>query len=103
MQCLIVQLHPDRDVSFRLEDFLQASRGLGRYPEIDRSDDASYINLNYFSENVPVLWQQLQQGVFDAPELGAWARRVAIVVCEGDAGDELLLHHFDSSEPIDSF
>lgn len=103
MKCLSIQLQPHRDSSHSPEEVIEQARRIGRFPEVDQDeslDDA--INLNFFTEFPGRLWHDLQSGLLDDPALGPWIKNVAIIICEGDqAGDYLLLHHFDSSESLD--
>ncbi|MET0068487.1 MAG: hypothetical protein ABW096_00505 [Candidatus Thiodiazotropha sp.] len=104
MKCLSIQLQPEKDTSHSAEAFIELSRLLDRYPEIEKGEDnGGYVNLNYFTEDLISLWGQLKTGIFENPSLGEWARKVAIVVAKGDSGwdDYLLLYHYDPSEKLD--
>ena len=105
MKCLTIQIQPERDSSQEFATFIEYSRKLGRFPEVDiNPDEGPQVYLNYFSEQLPLLWADLQQGIYQDPTIGSWAKRVSVVVCEGDKGwqDSLLLHHFDSGEMLDT-
>jgi len=104
MKCLSIQIQPELDLNHKPEELIELSRSLGRFPEVDEiTDDGKTIQLNYFSEQLPVLWQELQLGIFESSVVGQWAKKVSIVVCEGESGwdDFLLLHHFDPTEKLD--
>lgn len=61
------------------------------------------LTLNFFSEEVPVLWEKLQQGLLSSDGLGEWLRKVSIIACEGEQSwdDYLLLSHPDPAEKLD--
>lgn len=104
MKCLSIQLQPEIDLSHEAGELLELVRGIGRFPEVDKgNDDGVYINMNFFTEDAPSLWSELRQKVLGHSDLGAWIKKVSIVVCEGDYGwdDYLLLHHFDENEKVD--
>ncbi len=104
MKCLSIQLHPDRDTSFRPEDLIQHLKSIGRYPEIDIDQDKpQYVNLNLFTEDLNALSQQINTQVIDDEHLGPWVKNVSVIVCEGDQGwdDYILLWHYDKDELAD--
>ena len=104
MKCVSVQLYPALDTTFEVGDLLALVRSIGRFPEVDQDDvDPKSINLNFFTEDLQGFWQQFQQGVLNDPELGAWVKRIAVIVCEGDQGwdNYLLLWHHDQSQDTD--
>ncbi len=105
MKCLSIQLQPELDTTFDEKDVIDLVRSIGRSPEIDIGDDnGKYINLNFFTENLRLLWDELKTGFKKDKELGKWIDKVAIIVCEGNSGwdDYLLLLHYDKSEAIDT-
>lgn len=105
MKCLSIQIQATADARFSVEDVLYLSRKCGRYPEIDSDDDQSgNVNLNYFTEQLPVLWSDLKKHLYEDPNLGPWLKKASLVVCEGDDGwdNYLLLHHYDSNESTDN-
>lgn len=103
MKCLSLQLQPELDLAHEPRELLELVRGIGRFPEVDKSDDGVYITLNFFTEDAPSLWSELQHKVLEHADLGAWIKKIAIVVCEGNlASDEyLLLYHYDQNEKVD--
>jgi len=106
MKCLSIQLQPELDGNHDEKEVISLAKSIGRYPEVDSSDDdGRYVNLNFFTENLTILWKELKSGVLENKELGDWVRRVSIIVCEGENGwdDYLLLSHYDKSENIDEF
>lgn len=105
MRCLSIQLQPERDQRFKPEDLVALVKSLGRYPEVDRpKDDDRYVNLNFFTEEAPTLWQELQQGVLENDRLGDWVKQVAVIVCEAEqeSEDYLLLYSFEEGLLRDS-
>ena len=105
MKYLSIQIQTNLDDSYSVDDAIDLSRKLGRFPEVDSGDDkGKFIHLNYFSEDVARLWSELKTGMLDDAVLGPWLRNVAVIVCEGDKGpdDYLLLWHWDASEELDS-
>ncbi|SMF48192.1 hypothetical protein SAMN02745866_03124 [Alteromonadaceae bacterium Bs31] len=103
MKCLSIRINPKSDLGNQLERFVELSKSLGRYPEIDYEDNG-IVYLNYFSERLPELWRDLREGIFEHTEIGTWVRAVCEVVCEGEAGwhEALLLYHYDKNEQLDS-
>jgi len=104
VKCLSIQLQPKIDTSFTEKDLIDLVRSIGRFPEIDAGDDnKGYINLNFFTEDLIILWDELKQGFRKNKELDGWINKVAIIVCESDNGrdDYLLLSHYDTSETLD--
>ncbi len=100
LKCLTIQLQPDLDARFNEQALLQRVKALGHYPEVDAGEEfGPYINLNFFTEQAPLLWQQLQ-GLLNDQLVGDWLKRVAIVACEGEQGwdDYQLLYHYDPQE-----
>lgn len=105
MKCLSIQLQPKIDTSFNEKDLIELVRSIGRSPEIDTSDDkGKYISLHFFTEDLIVLWGELQQEFRKNNALNEWINKVAIIACEGDRGwdDYLLLSHYDESETINT-
>lgn len=105
MRCLSIQLQPERDQRFNPEDLVALVKSLGRYPEVDRpKNDDSYVNLNFFTEEAPALWQEIQRGVLENERLGDWVKQVAIIVCEAEqeSEDYLLLYSYDEGLLRDS-
>ncbi|GAA5316687.1 MAG: hypothetical protein AseanaTS_18910 [Candidatus Pelagadaptatus aseana] len=105
LKCLSIQMQPDLDDSHSEQEVIDRVKTLGRFPEVDLiEEDQRFVNLNFFTEELPVLWRELQQGLLQDDELGAWVKKVSIIVCEGDKSwdDYLLLSHPDASEKLDS-
>jgi hypothetical protein len=103
MKCISVQLHHRRDARFHLEDLLDLVRSVGRYPEVDKDEsDPETVNLNFFTEDIRLFWNDFEKGVLNDPEMGDWVKNTTIIVCEGDEGwdNYLLLWHYDQSEHI---
>jgi hypothetical protein len=109
MKCLSIQLQPQAttaggNASFTSDDLIRLVKSVGRYPEVDRDDaHPERISLNLFTEELPVLWQDIQNGVLGDSAMGNWVKQSTIIVCEGEAEDSLLLlSHFDSNEALDN-
>jgi len=105
LKCLSIQLQPSLDSSHNEEEVIVNVRALGCFPEVDViEEDERYVNLNFFSEEMPAVWQRLQAGLLNDGSLGAWVRKVAVIVCEGEQSwdDYLLLSHPDSQEKLDT-
>ncbi len=105
MKCLSIQIQPELSDQFKPEDVVALSRSLGRFPEVDKENDEDpNVYLNYFTERLPALWSELEEGLYKNEELGAWLKSVSICVCEGENGwdDHLLLHHYDKSQKLDA-
>lgn len=103
MKCLSIQLLPERDTSHDESEVIVLLKSLGHYPEIDSgNEDGRYLNLNFFTDDAPSLWQDIQSGVLEDKTLGSWIKNISIVICEGDTGwdDYLLLSHYDDSEEL---
>lgn len=104
MKCLSIQVQAGRDASHTVQELVEHVKVvLARFPEIDRDEeDEQTVQLHFFSEDIPLLWQQLQEKLFQDSVLGSWAKNVSIVVCEAEGDEMLLLSHFDQSEALDS-
>lgn len=105
LKCLSIQLQPELDDSHSEVEVIASVKALGCFPEVDVIDEGErYVNLNFFSEQMPAVWQKLQSGLLNDGSLGSWVRKVAVIVCEGEQGwdDYLLLSHPDPDEKLDS-
>ncbi|MFL0805191.1 MAG: hypothetical protein K6L81_15875 [Agarilytica sp.] len=93
MKCLSIQLQPELDTHFTTDDLIQHLRLMGRYPEIDRDPkNSKYTNLNLFTEELPKLSQEINDGLLNDPHIGSWVKNVAVIVAEGENGwDNCLL------------
>lgn len=102
MKCLTFELQPDIDASLDEKPLIDLVRSMGRFPEIDTyiRKEKDFINLNFFSEDLPLLWGELKSALEGDQEINNWVNRVAIIACEGEEGwdDFLLLRHYDESE-----
>ena len=103
MKCLVIQIETQRDQSHTVNELLELTRSKERFPEVDIDDDSNLVSLNYFTEDLAVLWQELQLNLFADGVLGSWLKKVAIVGCEGATGwdDALLLFHYNPNEKCD--
>lgn len=105
LKCLSIQLQPDLDSSHSEAEVIAKVKDLGCFPEVDVIDESErYVNLNFFSEQMPAVWQKLQHGLLNDPQLGPWLRKVAVIVCEGEQSwdDYLLLFHPDPEQDLDA-
>lgn len=105
MKCIIVQVHSHKNTQYTLDECLQAIRSTGRHPEVEPEEETpSIVNLNFFTEDAKVFWEEFQQATLTDSACGAWLKEVAIIVCEGEYGwnDALLLAHFEASEALDT-
>lgn len=104
MKCIIVQVHTHKNTQYTLDEYLHTIRASGRHPEVEpEEDNPSVINLNFFTEDAKVFWEEFQQVTQADPACANWLKKVGIIVCEGQYGwnDALLLAHFDPNEELD--
>ncbi|MDR7090191.1 hypothetical protein [Cellvibrio fibrivorans] len=104
MQCISIQIQPKYSRDFNREEFLQRVRAI-RSPEVDAIEEKGklYLSFNFFTEFPAPLWQALNACLYKDATYGATIAPVSVVICEGESDDEcLLLHHFDSSEQLDT-
>lgn len=105
MQCISIQIQPKYSRDFDREAFLQRVRTI-RSPEVDAIEEKGklYLSFNFFTEFPAPLWQALNERLYKDPTYSANIAPVSVAICEGETDDEcLLLHHFDSSEKLDTF
>lgn len=105
MQCISIQIQPKHSREFDRDQFLQRVRTI-RSPEVDAIEEKGklYLSFNFFTEFPAQLWQELSTALYQDATYGAVIAPVSVVICEGETEDEcLLLHHFDSSERLDTF
>jgi hypothetical protein len=104
MQCISIQIQPKHSREFNRDEFLQRVRTI-RSPEVDAIEEKGklYLSFNFFTEFPTPLWQALNECLYKDATYAATIAPVSVVICEGESDDEcLLLHHFDSSEQLDS-
>ena len=104
MQCISIQIQPKHSREFNREEFLQRVRAI-RSPEVDAIEEKGklYLSFNFFTEFPAPLWQALSESLYKDPAYAAIIAPVSVVICEGETDDDcLLLHHFDSNEPLDT-
>jgi len=104
MQCISIQIQPKHSRDFDREEFLQRVRAI-RSPEVDAIEEKGklYLSFNFFTELPAQLWQELNSCLYQDPAYAAIIAPISVVICEGESEDEcLLLHHFDTSEPLDT-
>lgn len=105
MQCISIQIQPKYSRDFDRTAFLDRVRAI-RSPEVDAIEEKGklYLSFNFFTEFPAGLWQELQNNLYKDDTYAAVIAPVSVVICETEADDQcLLLHHFDSSEQLDSF
>lgn len=103
MQCISIQIQPRHSREFDRDQLLQRVRPI-RSPEVDAIEEKGnlYLSFNFFTEFPAPLWQALRECLYKDPAYAAVIAPVSVVICEGETDDDcLLLHHFDSSEPLD--
>jgi hypothetical protein len=107
MHCISIQIQSEHLADFNRKDFLTRVRALGRSPEIDSFTEkgTEYLIYNFFTEQPKILWQTLEKELYKNSQYGAIIGPVSVAVCENenDAADFLVLHHFDSTQKIDTF
>lgn len=105
MQCISIQIQPKYSREFNREEFLWRVRAI-RSPEVDAIEEKGklYLSFNFFTESPAPLWQALNECLYKDATYAGIIAPVSVVICEGESDDEcVLLHHFDSSEQLDTF
>jgi hypothetical protein len=108
MQCISIQIQPEFLGEFDRKKFLAQVRSVGRSPEIDEFNEKgkNFLNYNFFTEKPRKLWQDLQSALYKNPDYSAVISPVSIAVFEDEDEDNpmgfIVLHHFDSTEKIDT-
>jgi len=100
MRRLNIQIQFDRLTVERVEVTLaQLRRFAPSVTMCEGHDNGRYVNVTYEVDDVAQLWKL----VSDELQTNAALAHASIVVCEGIDGwdDYLLLHHYDSTEPLD--
>ncbi len=104
MYCISFQIQPAFAREFDRTEFLRRARTV-RSPEVDAIEEKGklFLSFNFFTEFPAQLWQELQQALFLDPAYAPKLAPFCVVICETEEEDKcLLLHHFDSSEKLDS-
>ncbi len=105
MYCISFQIQPKFAREFDRAEFLRRVRPV-RSPEVDAIEEKGklFLSFNFFTEFPAQLWQELRQPLFSDADYAPKLAPFCVVICEDENEDEcLLLHHFDSSEKLDSF
>lgn len=105
MQCISIQIQPKYAREFDREAFLERVRNI-RSPEVDAIEEKGklYLSFNFFTEFPAPLWQALHERLYQDASYYTQIAPVSVAICESETDDKcLLLHHFDSNEPLDSF
>ena len=106
MQSISIQIQPAFLATFDRAAFLTQVRAVGRAPEIDEFTEKgkTYLTYNFFTEFPKKLWQDLQAALYQHAEYSSVISPISIAVCEDEVYPEgyLILHHFDSTEKVDS-
>ena len=106
MKSLHIQLQPSLAPGLdavseadRLRNLIGSSGLAGSISVTEGEDNGPYINIDFDTVDVVAMWSLLRPEWQTNCSLAA----CTIVCCEGDAGwdDYRLLHHFDSSQPLD--
>ena len=69
-----------------------------------RGKGNEYVNFDFKTPTVAVVWHDLQKTVLNHRRFGRLARRATIIARTGSRGwnNYKLLHHFDPSVPLDT-
>lgn len=106
MHFISIQIQPEFLARFDRQDFLQRVRAAGRSPEINEFEEKGkrYVQFTFFTERPKQLWQDLQAALYSNSDYSSVISPISIAICESeaDANQFLVLHHFDSSEKIDT-
>ena len=105
MHCISIQIQPKHSRDFDRAAFLQRVRDI-RSPEIDAIEEKGklYLSFNFFTEFPAQLWEELQKCLYKDTHYTSVIAPVSVAICESEEDEAcLLLHHFDTSEPLDSF
>jgi hypothetical protein len=105
MYCISIQIQPKHARDFDRAAFLHRVRDI-RSPEVDAIEEKGklFLSFNFFTEFPAKLWGELQDRLYKDPQYTAMISSVSVAICENEDDDDcLLLHHFDSSEKLDSF
>jgi len=106
MQSISIQIQPEFLATFDRAAFLTQVRAVGRAPEIDEFKEKSktYLTYTFFTELPKILWQDLQNALYQHSEYSAIISPISIAAYEDETLKEgfILLHHFDSTEKVGS-
>jgi hypothetical protein len=106
MQSISIQIQPEFLADFDRTAFLAQVRAIGRAPEIDEFTERgkTYLTYTFFTEFPKALWQDLQQALYQHPDYAAVIAPISIAACEDESHPQgyFLLHHFDSTEQVNS-
>ena len=104
MHCISIQIHPDYSKNFDTPAFLTRVRTI-RSPEVDAITEGgkTYLSFHFFTEQPAQLWQKLSLCLYKDSDYGAVLGPISIALSEDESGTDCrLLHHFDTSEKLDS-
>jgi hypothetical protein len=96
---LHVQLQPSRSPDLDIEAVVNRLLTLAS-AVVTRGEDAGpYIDVNFCLADIEEIWDVLRKQILVDEEFA----KCSIICCTGKNGwdDYLLLHHFDSSQPVD--
>lgn len=105
MYCISFQIQPRFAREFDRAEFLDRVRPV-RSPEVDAIEEKGklFLSFNFFTEFPAPLWQELKATLLTDTDYAPQLAPFCVVICEGESEEDcLLLHHFDSSEKLDSF
>lgn len=102
---ICVQFQFDIDESFKAIDVVRHIRSENLDVSVYKDDnDKSYLNFNFYCEDLSIKWEKLKHFLFPKNDFGDWAKKVTIITCprEGDWYEYLLLWSFDNeNEELD--
>lgn len=105
MYCISFQIQPRFAREFDRAEFLNRVRPV-RSPEVDAIEEKGklFLSFNFFTEFPAPLWQELKAALLSDTVYAPLLAPFCVVICEGESEEDcLLLHHYDSSEKLDSF
>ena len=106
MQSISIQIQPKFAANFDRVAFLVQVRAVGRAPEIDEFSEKgkTFLTYTFFTEFPKKLWQDLQSALYLHAEYPQIISPISIAAYEDETLPQgyLILHHFDSTEKVDS-
>lgn len=112
MRTINIHLQPDRSPGLDVErvrdviNRIALDSGLVEQQSTNAGEDeGGWVNHFLETRNVRELWRLVRERLYEDEEIGHDVQRASIVVCSEANGAwdaYLLLHHFDTAEPLDS-
>ncbi len=111
MRSLSIQVQPDRIPGLDIEKARLLFEALKSNSLVERSafdegnDKGRYLNFTYGTNDAQSLWLVIQREIYEHQIFGKQLLSCSIAVCSSEEGwnNYLLLHHFDSSVPLERF